>query len=181
VDNNLAPGLIISKKDSLRDGLAALLDAMTQLGSVKTSDTLEDAIRDPSLGRSPALVILDARASGEGTWLAVRRLRARWPNARLVILAVSAMQQAQAEAAHADAVLTHGFPAARLVATIVRLLPQAEVDDQVPTTASERRFGAGKRRLRCAGPGARGPRRESKPVSRNSRLALAPQEGNRSR
>jgi DNA-binding NarL/FixJ family response regulator len=181
MENMRSSALVISRNSSLREGLIALLDAMPQICVVKTSDSLEGELENLASGHPPAVVVLDGRTSGSSTWLAVRRVKARWPGSKCVVLAETAAQQAEAEGACADAVLANGFPAARLVATIVRLLPQAEVDDQFPTTASERRFGAGKRGLRCTGPGARGPRRESKPASRNSRLALAPQAGNHRR
>ena len=56
--------------------------------------------------------------------MTVRRAKARWPQARCILLANDVQQHQEAEAAGADAVLLKGFPAARLVATIVGLLPQ---------------------------------------------------------
>jgi hypothetical protein len=44
--------------------------------------------------------------------------------ARCIFLANDVQQHQEAEAAGADAVLLEGFPAGRLVAAIVRLLPQ---------------------------------------------------------
>jgi DNA-binding NarL/FixJ family response regulator len=129
VDSTRAPSLIISKKDSLQDGLVALLTAMPQLGLVQTSDALDEAILGSAPDCSPALVLLDARVSGDSTWAAVRRVRARWPGSKTVVLTDDAVRRAEAEAAGADATLMSGLAAARLVAAIVRLLPHADAED----------------------------------------------------
>jgi DNA-binding NarL/FixJ family response regulator len=57
----------------------------------------------------------------------VRRAKALWPQAECIFLANDVQQHQAAEAAGADAALLKGFPAARLVATIVRLLHQPRV------------------------------------------------------
>jgi DNA-binding NarL/FixJ family response regulator len=54
----------------------------------------------------------------------VRRAKAKWPQARCIFLADSVQQQYEAEAAGADAVLLKGVSSTRLIATIVKLLPQ---------------------------------------------------------
>ena len=130
--NGRAPVLIISKKGSLRDGLAALLDAIPHVGVVDTADSLDEALRTSEPERTPVLIVLDARAAGADIWLAVRRAKARWREGRCIVLADNFDQHGEAEAAGADAVLINGFPAAKLDATLVRLLPHTDDEEDVP-------------------------------------------------
>lgn len=115
--------LIVAGPGPLRDGLQALVGTMPQVGRL---DVVSDMGSSTTLGvnPSPALVLLDAELTGDQVWLMVRRAKARWPQARTIVLASSVKQQAEAEAAGADAVLLQGFPPTRLVAAIVKLLPQ---------------------------------------------------------
>jgi DNA-binding NarL/FixJ family response regulator len=73
---------------------------------------------------SPALVLMESNAGGKDVWITVRRVKARWPTARCIFLINDVQQCQEAEAAGADVVLLEGFPAGRLVAAIVKLLPQ---------------------------------------------------------
>ncbi len=115
--------LIIAGLGPLRDGLQALLRTMPQIGTVDVVSDIRSTL-EVNAHMSPALVLLDANLADGRLWLTVRRVKARWPRARTIILVSSVEQQADAEAAGADAVLLQGFPAGRLVAAIVRLLPQ---------------------------------------------------------
>jgi DNA-binding NarL/FixJ family response regulator len=120
---NCASVLIVIKSGPLRDGLQALLTAMPQIDAVEWVSDLSSAPR-MALGRAPALVLLDSGPAGSEVWLAVRQARTKWPQARCVFLADSVQQQYEAEAAGADAVLLKGVLPAKLIATIVRLLPR---------------------------------------------------------
>jgi DNA-binding NarL/FixJ family response regulator len=97
---------------------------MPQLDAVYEADDLTSALKATS-DLQPALVMLDllARRNGEDAWLTVRRVKAKWPQARCIFLANDVQQQREAEAAGADVVLLQGFPAPRLVAAMVKLLP----------------------------------------------------------
>jgi DNA-binding response OmpR family regulator len=95
---------------------------MPQIGSVNVVSDVHTALK-ADIG-CPALLLLDAGSTASDTWLTVRRAKARWPRARTIVLVSNVQQQAEAEAAGADTVLLEGFPAGRLVAAIVRLLPQ---------------------------------------------------------
>ncbi|MGD9029405.1 MAG: hypothetical protein PVG25_06300 [Anaerolineae bacterium] len=117
-----ASALIIARPEPLRDGLHALVGTMPQIGSVNVVSDVHTALK-ADIG-CPALLLLDAGSTASDTWLTVRRAKARWPRARTIVLVSNVQQQAEAEAAGADTVLLEGFPAGRLVAAIVRLLPQ---------------------------------------------------------
>lgn len=118
-----ASALIIAQPGPLRDGLEALVGTMPQVGSVEVMGEVASAC-GATFNQCPALVLLDAHLTDDDVWLAVRRVKRKWPGARTIVLAGSVEQQEAAEAAGADAVLLQGLPAGRLVAAIVRLLPQ---------------------------------------------------------
>jgi DNA-binding response OmpR family regulator len=96
---------------------------MPQIGAVDVVSDIHSALR-AGFDQSPALVLLDTHLSDDKVWLTVRRVKVRWPRARTIILAGNVRQQGEAESAGADVVLLEGFPAGRLVAAIVKLLPQ---------------------------------------------------------
>ena len=118
-----ASALIIAQPGPLRDGLDALVGTMPQIGTVDIVGDVESAF-GLRFNQGPALVLLDAELTKDNVWLAVRRVKRKWPQARTIILAGNVEQQESAEAAGADVVLLEGLPAGRLVAAIVRLLPQ---------------------------------------------------------
>ena len=117
------PAVIIAPPGPLRDGLHALVNAMPQVGSVWVTG---DVCAAPALGQDsgPLLVLLDGDQPGEKVWRTVRRAKSRWPRARIIVLVGSVKQQQEAEGAGGDTVLLQGVPAGRVVAAIVRLLPQ---------------------------------------------------------
>ena len=118
-----ASALIVARPGPLLDGLHALVGSMPQIGAVSAVSDVYAAPR-LGLGAGPALVLLDGDQNGEKAWRIVRRARACWPEARTIILVSTVQQQAEAEAAGADAVLLQGLPAGRIIAAIVKLLPQ---------------------------------------------------------
>jgi DNA-binding NarL/FixJ family response regulator len=118
-----ASALIIARPKPLRDGLQALVGTMPQIGIVSVVSDIHSALR-ARLDPCPALVLLETPVADDHVWLTVRRARAMWPRARTIILVSNVQQQAEAEAAGADVVLFQGFPAGRLTAAIVKLLPQ---------------------------------------------------------
>lgn len=119
----VASALIIARPGPLRDGLRALVGTMPQIGTIDALSDVQSAWRS-DFDLYPALVLLDANLIRDDVWRAVRRTKVRWPRARTIILVSDVQQQGEAEDAGADAVLLHGFPAGRLVAAMVKLLPQ---------------------------------------------------------
>ena len=140
--------LIVAEPGPLRDGLRALLIAMPQVDAVEEACDLSSAL-GMAFEHAPALALLDSGPAHSETWLAVRRVKAKWPRARCIFLADSVQQQYEAEAAGADAVLLKGVLPSRLIATVVRLLPRRgekeERCDVVVSSAQHsdrtRRFG----------------------------------------
>lgn len=115
--------LIVAKAGPIRDGLHALVTAMPQIDAVQEANDVASAV-EVALERPPSLVVLESTPGGKDVWMAVRRVKTRWPMARCVLLVSDVEQGREAEAAGADVVLLEGFPAGRLVTAIVRLLPQ---------------------------------------------------------
>jgi DNA-binding NarL/FixJ family response regulator len=107
----------------MRDGLHALVTAMPQVDAVHGADDLGTAFA-MALEHAPALVVVEYNSASREVWTATRRVKARWPAARCIFLVEDVDQRQEAEAAGADVVLLQGFPAGRLVAAVVRLLPQ---------------------------------------------------------
>jgi hypothetical protein len=70
------------------------------------------------------LVVLDGDQPGEKVGRMVRSARVRWPQAQTIVLVGTGKQQREAELAGADRVLFQGLPAGRLIAAIVKVLPQ---------------------------------------------------------
>jgi len=118
-----ASAVVIAPPGPLRDGLHALIGAMPQVGRVWAAG---DVCAVPVLGTNtePVLVVLDGDQPGEKVGWMVRRARGRWAQASIIVLVGTAKQQQEAEVAGADSVLFQGLPAGRLIAIIVRLLPQ---------------------------------------------------------
>jgi DNA-binding NarL/FixJ family response regulator len=145
--------LIVASPGPLRDGLQALMMAMPQMGVVDEAGDLSSALKI-SLNHHPDLILLDSGLADADIWMAVRQTKARWPKARCVFLADDVRQQQQAEAAGADAAILKGFPAAKLMLIIVKLLSQQirlEEDDNVVVTVPGPRPGLKAFGVRIAG------------------------------
>ncbi len=127
--SNRVSALIVARPGPLRDGLQALVTAMPQIEVVDGVDDISSAL-NTSFEHYPALVLLDSGLVGSEIWITVQRARAKWPQARCVFLVNDVHQHQEAEAAGADAVLLKGFPAARLTATIGRLLPRQRKQEE---------------------------------------------------
>jgi DNA-binding NarL/FixJ family response regulator len=118
---NRASALIAARPGPLQDGLQALMTAIPQIEIVARADDASAVVRLVTEYR-PSLVLLDTSLVGNEAWTMLRQIKAEWPQARCTVLADNVQQQQEATAAGADAVLLKGFPAARLVATIEKLL-----------------------------------------------------------
>lgn len=123
ITGSSASALIIAGPGPLRDGLRALLGTMPQIKSVSVVNDVASALK-PEGRPCPALVLLDGDLTRDQIWMTVRRVKGKWPQARIIMLVSDVGQQAEGEAAGADVVLLQGLPAGRLVAAVVRVLPQ---------------------------------------------------------
>jgi DNA-binding NarL/FixJ family response regulator len=121
---------------------------MPEVHVVEEVSDLSSALK-MDLGHGPGLVVLDSGLAGSGIWMTVRQAKAKWPQARCILLANSVEEQSEAEAAGADAALLKGAPPAKLIATVVRLLPhRGEQEERCDVVVSSpqhknrtRRFG----------------------------------------
>jgi DNA-binding NarL/FixJ family response regulator len=113
--------LIVAQPGPLRDSLQALLTTVPQIEIVAEAKEPSALLR-LSDRIQPDIVLLDASLAESAAWAALAQIRERWPQARVIVLVESSLQQEQAEEAGADVALLKGFPAARLAVTIEELL-----------------------------------------------------------
>lgn len=109
--------LIIAPRGRLRDSLGVLVRARDEISVVRESD-------DPAEGlvaiaeRPPTIVLLDINEPDEQAWSILRQVKVTWPQICCCVVAHSLIQEQQARAAGADAVLQAGFSAEALNGTI---------------------------------------------------------------
>ena len=120
--------LIATRPGPLQNGLVALMTTMPQVNAVIVAEEAASALRMIA-DHLPTLVLLEMALPGEGTGTLLKQIKATWPLTRCIVLANDVPQQQEAEAAGADVVLLKGFPAARLIAAIERLLSDEEEGD----------------------------------------------------
>jgi DNA-binding NarL/FixJ family response regulator len=113
--------LIVSHRESLRNGLQALLTSIPRLDVVGQAG---DGARALEMLRKhrPNLVLLDTHLPEDGEWQVLERAKARWPETRCIVLADDVDQQQRARALGADVALLKGFPPAKLAETIETII-----------------------------------------------------------
>jgi CheY-like chemotaxis protein len=113
--------LIVARSAQFRESLAVLTRAIPQIGTVQQADSIASALLEHA-GKAPDLVLCDFEAVQDEMAETLYRVRARWLEARCVILVDDKGARQAAEVAGADVVLTKGVLAARLLETVERLL-----------------------------------------------------------
>ncbi len=114
--------LIIAQPGQFRDGLQRLLKALPQVERVLHADD-SIALPEAQFRADPALVVLDGGCCCNGKPDELQHIKARWPQARCIVM-VEAECDAQAiQATAADVVLVKGVLATRLLAIVEELLP----------------------------------------------------------
>ena len=113
--------LIVAPPGPLRDSLQALVTTLPQIEIVAEAGDPAALLR---MGDriQPDVVLLDAGAPDDATWIALAQIRETWPQSRAIVLVESSEHQRQAEQLGADVALIVGFPAAKLATTIEGLL-----------------------------------------------------------
>jgi DNA-binding NarL/FixJ family response regulator len=115
--------LIADDNVRARVGLRALLALWPEIEVVgEAVDGLEvvATVRD----RQPDAVLMDARMPLLDGLEATRRIKARWPGTRIVVISMFASLRTEALAAGADRFLLKGSPAGELLAAILdRAIP----------------------------------------------------------
>jgi DNA-binding NarL/FixJ family response regulator len=113
--------LIADDRAQARDGLRALLATVAEVEVVgEAADGLE-AIRMAE-EHQPNVVLMDARMPFLDGLEATRRIKARWPATRVIVLTVNAGCRQAALAAGADGFLVKGCPDEALVQAILENL-----------------------------------------------------------
>jgi DNA-binding NarL/FixJ family response regulator len=114
--------LIIAQPGQLRDGLQTLLKALPQVEQVLHAD---DSIALPAaqVRVDPALVVLDGGCCCNGDLDGLQYVKARWPQARCIVMVEDECNAQAMQATDADVVLVKGVLATRLLAIVEDLLP----------------------------------------------------------
>lgn len=118
---NCVSALIVSQPGPLRDGLRALLTAMSRvkiIGEVSDTASVLRMIQE----HRPTLVLLDADLPDGEVGNTLKAIKADWPQVRCVVLASTVEQQQAVALAGADSAPLKGFLAEKLYTTIEKLL-----------------------------------------------------------
>jgi len=119
--NHSILALIVAPPGPVRDGLRALLTAISQVTSLKEIDNVSLALRVVE-EHHPALILISVNTTGDEVWNLLARLKSDHSQTRSILLVNDVRQQQLAQSAGADGVLLRGAPAAKLSATIKSLL-----------------------------------------------------------
>ena len=82
---NGASVLIVAKPGPLRDALRSLIFAMLRIEILEEANDVQSALR-ADIQHDPTLVFLDSDLADDETWVAMGRVKAKWPRARCIIL-----------------------------------------------------------------------------------------------
>jgi DNA-binding NarL/FixJ family response regulator len=120
--------LIVARPGRIREGLRALLRTIPRIEIVgqvgQGSAALEMVTRE-----RPALVLLNSSLPFEEAWMALKQIKAEWPQTRCIVLVDNIQEQGMAQAAGADGVLLKGFAAETLFMTIDEVLMPVDKPD----------------------------------------------------
>jgi len=110
--------LIADDNARARFGLRVLLTLRPEIEVVGEATDGQEAL-DMVQDRQPDVVLMDARMPLLDGLEATRRIKARWPEIRIVLTSMIATHRAEAMAAGADAFLLKGNPTEELLAAIL--------------------------------------------------------------
>jgi DNA-binding NarL/FixJ family response regulator len=105
----------------MREGLRTLLRMIPTIELVGQVDQGAAALERVTQAR-PGLVLLDSSLPYAEMELALRQIKAKWPQVQCLVVADTIQQQGLAQAAGADGVLLKGFAAEMLFTTIEEVL-----------------------------------------------------------
>ena len=126
--NKITLALIIAKPGHLRNSLQSLLRTIPQIEILAESN-------DPSIllkindEISPELILLEAALLDETDWSAIKKIKAEWPDIKVLVLTDNDQQGQAAREAGADFYLLKGFPATELVQVIETSLIHGSDDE----------------------------------------------------
>jgi DNA-binding NarL/FixJ family response regulator len=113
--------VIVDDSPRARHGQRALLKIQPRIEVVGEAADGAEAIRLVETVQPDGL-ILDVRMPGMDGLEATRRIKARWPGVKVIILSLYASYQEDAQVAGADAFLVKGCPVGELLDVLTRLL-----------------------------------------------------------
>ena len=121
--------LIVARPGRMREGLRALLRTIPRIEIVgqvgQGSAALEMVTRE-----RPALVLLNSSLPFEEAWMALKQIKAAWPQTQCIVVADNIQQQGMAQASGADGVLLKGYAAETLFMTIDQVLMRVDKPDE---------------------------------------------------
>jgi DNA-binding NarL/FixJ family response regulator len=113
----------------MRNGLRALLRTIPRIEIVGQVDQGSAALEMVTLERS-ALVLLGSSLPFEEMRMALKQIKAEWPQTQCIALVDNIQQQGIARASGADGVLLKGFAAETLFMTIDEVLIRVDKPDE---------------------------------------------------
>jgi DNA-binding NarL/FixJ family response regulator len=113
--------LIVSTRESLQEGLGALLASLPDIRILARAHSAEEAT-SIFKNLSPDLLLLDIEGLGEEVHELLAMLQNNHPKSKSLVLVESLRQQTQVQVAGADVALIKGYPADELIATVKALL-----------------------------------------------------------
>jgi DNA-binding NarL/FixJ family response regulator len=113
--------LIVSTRESLQEGLRALLASLPEIKTLEPAQSLERT-RHTIINKRPDLVVLDVEGLGDQALEVLEMLRIDHPSTKSLVLVENMRQQTQVQVAGADVALIKGYPANELIETAKALL-----------------------------------------------------------
>jgi DNA-binding NarL/FixJ family response regulator len=116
-------GLVVARPGLLRDGLQAVLSAISGMSALEPADDGTSALNKLE-SHHLDLVILGSNLTADELNATLRQIKEQYPDVRCIIVAASPQQGRALKDSSADAVLVEGVPAALFSTTIKDLLAQ---------------------------------------------------------
>ncbi len=115
--------LIVDDQKRTRDSLKALLRATFADPEIREAATGREAVQQVA-ERQPGLVLMDLRMPEMDGREAMRVIKSRWPQVRIIVLSMYLALREDARTAGADAFVSKGEPPERLLAVLRDLAPE---------------------------------------------------------
>ncbi len=109
--------LIVDDQPRARRSLKALLATCSQVEMAREAVDGRDALASVE-ERLPDVILMDARMPEMDGLQATRLIKTKWPQVKVIVLSMYAEYMDEALAAGADAFVSKGAPADRLLATL---------------------------------------------------------------
>ncbi len=112
--------LIVDDQPRARHGLMALLSTLPQVGRLHEAENGRQAV-DFVENSTPDVVLMDVRMPVMDGLLATGRIKAHWPQVKVILLSMYAEYEVDAITFGADAFVCKGDAPAKLLATLASL------------------------------------------------------------